>query len=208
MKKLLFRIAVLTAAIGLAAAYFSPCRADTPVDKEVEEGEVVTVFVDEGGDIYWDGERIDTNTLATRLSLLDGEDAVALYSSVDESSVRQADRNIMESVLRVGVPLVLVEDENRVKLPLQAGDGQARPVTLSTARIRQALDLYDKAVGREDRHKPLSGTDVLLRFDPNDEQGYLLRRIEVGLGGRSLWIVHETLGEQESSTSIRLKKEW
>lgn len=205
------KIRLLICALMLAAVCPDGAwSAEAPVEERrvADEGDVVSLYVDAEGGIYWNGERIDTNTLALRLSLLDRDDAIALYGSVEESQLRRADRSVMETVLRTGVPLVLVEDESRLRLPMQAENGQARPVTLSTVRIRQALDLYDRTVGRQDRSRPLSGTDVVLRFDPSEEQGYLLRRIELGLGGRALWIVHESLNERESSTSIQLKREW
>lgn len=185
-------------AIALSVVAFSGARAD---DGELPEGDVVTISMDAEGLVYWDGEIVDTNTLAGRLALLDADDTIAFSGAVTGAASRAADRRVFETVARIGVPLVLVEDGG---LDSTAG----RPVTLSTPRLRQALNLYDKLAGQGDRVQPLAGTDLVLRFDPDDQRGYLLRRIEVGLGGQSLWLVHELGRETESSTSIRLKKEW
>lgn len=184
--------------IALLAGGFSAARAD---EDALPAGDVVAISVDAEGRVYWDGEVVDTNALAGRLALLDEDDTIAFSSSVTGASVRAADRHVFETVAKIGVPLVLVEEGG--------SDGAAgRPVTLSTPRLRQALNLYDKLAGQGDRAQPLAGADLVLRFDPDDQKGYLLRRIELGLGGQSLWLVHELGRETESSTSIQLKKEW
>lgn len=188
---------VAVAAVLAASAAFSLGGEDGGPD-----GDVVTISMDAEGRVYWDGEVVDTNTLAGRLALLDGEDAIAFSGSVTGSVARAADRRMFETIARVGVPLVLVEDQG------EADPGAGRPVTFSTPRIRQALNVYDKLAGHENRSQPLAGTDLVLRFDPDDQKGYLLKRVEVGLGGQTFWLVHELDNEVESSTSIQLKKEW
>lgn len=182
-------------------ATFPSLPASSASDELEPDGDIVAISVDAEGRVYWDGEVVDTNALAGRLALLDADDTIAFSGSVTGGSVRAADRHVFETVARIGVPLVLVEEGG-------SDNAAGRPVTLGTPRIRQALAVYDKLAGQGDRTQPLAGADLVLRFDPDDQKGYLLRRIELGLGGQSLWLVHELGRETESSTSIQLKKEW
>ena len=104
--------------------------------------------------------------------------------------------------------MVVVEDDGSARLPFQPSDGQKQPVTVNTMRIRDALKFYDTIKGEPPPANLLSGPDVVLRFDPDNEAGYVLKRVEVGVAGSSLWIVHETLDDADSSTSIQYKKKW
>jgi hypothetical protein len=103
----------------------------------------------------------------------------------------------------------VVEDEETAPLPLSQAEGDHRPVTVNTFRIRQALGLYDKLKGESPDSRMLpGGADIVLRFDPDGKEGYALKRVEVGVAGRSLWLVHDMAADVDAATSIQYKKEW
>ena len=203
MMKMWLMILLVVAAAG--------CRETTPSGTEFskETNDVNEIRILDSGDVAWNGERVDTNAFAARLeqSRLEG-DAIAFYGNLTGQDARSRDQRVFESVARTGVRMVVVEDDGSARLPFQQTDGGRPPVTVSTMRIRDALKFYDGIKGEPPPANLLVGPDVVLRFDPDNEEGYVLKRVEVGVAGSSLWIVHETLNDIDSSTSIQYKKEW
>jgi hypothetical protein len=203
MTKMWLMILLVVAAAG--------CRETAPSGTEFskETNDVNEIRVLDSGDVAWNGEQVDTNAFAERLeqSRLEG-DAIAFYGNLTGQDARSRDQRVFESVARTGVRMVVVEDDGSARLPFQQTAGGRPPLTVSTMRIRDALKFYDGIKGEPPPANLLSGPDVVLRFDPDQEEGYVLKRVEVGVAGSSLWIVHETLDDIDSSTSIQYKKEW
>ena len=203
MMKMWLMILLVVAAAG--------CRETAPSRTELskETNDVNEIRILDSGDVTWNGERVGTNAFAARLdqSRLDG-DAIAFYGNLTGQDACSRDQDVFESVARTGVRMVVVEDDGSARVPFQQTDGGRPPVTVSTMYIRQALRVYDKIKGEPPSASLLSGPDIVLRFDPDNEEGYILKRVEVGVAGSSLWIVHETLDAIDSSTSIQYKKEW
>jgi hypothetical protein len=203
---------ILLVVVAAGCRETAPSRPDgggdrTEFSKETNDVEEIRIL--DSGDVVWNGERVDTNTLAARLeqSRLDG-DAIALYGKVTGQDARSRDQRVFESVARTGVRMVVVEDDGSARLSFQQTDGGKQPVTVSTMHVRGALKLYDRIKGEPPSANLLSGPDVVLRFDPDNKEGYVLKRVEVGVAGSSLWIVHEALDDSDSSTSIQYKKRW
>lgn len=204
-------LAILLVVAAAGCHETAPFRPDgggrTEFSKETNDVEEIHIL--DSGDVVWNGECVDTNAFAMRLaqSRLDG-DTIALYGNVTGQDARSRDQRVFEAVAKSGARMVVVEDDGSVRLPFQSSDGQKQPVTVSTMRIRDALKFYDNIKGEPPSANLLSGPDIVLRFDPENKEGYVLQRVEVGVVGRSLWIVRETLDDTDSSTSIQYKKEW
>ena len=198
---------ILLVIAAVVAGCREPVRSGTEFSKETNVVEEIRVL--DSGDVVWNGERVDTNAFAARLeqSRLEG-DAVAFYGNVTGQDARSRDQRVFEAVARTGMRMVVVEDDGSARLPLVWTDGVRRPVTVNTMRIRDALKFYDRIQGETPSPNPLSGPDIVLRFDPDNQEGYALRRVEVGVAGSALWIVRETLDDDNSSTSIQYKRKW
>ena len=195
----------------VVAAAAAGCREPVPSGAEFskETNDVEEIRVLDSGDVVWNGEPLDTNAFAARLeqSRLEG-DAVAFYGNVTGQDARSRDQRVFEAVARTGMRMVVVEDDGSGRLPFVQTDGGKRPVTVNTMRVRDALKFYDKLKGEPPSASLLSGPDLVLSFDPDNQDGYVLRRVEVGVAGSALWIVRETLDDDNSSTSIQYKRKW
>lgn len=186
------------AAAGAAEGEVSAPAATNPV---------AIVSLDDAGQVRWDGVPLGTNEFAAHLRDAGaGGGAIGFSGKLRGPGARVADRRAFEKLVKTGLPLVVIEDggELRAAATEPAADGPAS-VTLKTSYVRQALDLYGSLGGRV---SALPGPDVVLRFDEDSDRGYLLKRIELGLAGRSVWIVHDIGEGPDSTTSIELKKTW
>lgn len=169
-----------------------------------EEGKVISIYVSETGDVLWDGEPVSQQTLRERLATVRPEDTIAWYGGPPLPTMSIPQQSVFESILKLGLRTVWVQDD-------AAGaseQGAGRPITVNTKYIREALTLYDRLKGADNQDRKLLPADIVVRLEPDAQEGYVLRRVEVGLIGQSIWIVHESLSEAESATSIQLKKEW
>ena len=187
----------------------------TNIEREVAEpeskengattGRVVTVYMNETGETFLDGEAITPEELRDRLAALRAEDAVAWCAGTPETGLNAQQQSLFEHVMKLGLKTVWVS--------LDGADGTARdsggkPITVNTKYVREALNLYDRLKGGDGDSRKLLPADVVLRFEPTVQGGYVVRRVELGVVGQSLWVVHEALSDAESATSIQLKKEW
>lgn len=179
---------------------------DAAVVAATNKGRVVSVRVKDTDEIYWDGEAVDANTLRTHLSTLQREDTVAWYGDDPSVEINATQRSVLESLLKLGVRLVWVQPSPEAAM--SGGEAPGRSFTVNTRHIREALRIYDELKGRPETAGSLLGADMVLRFEPDTQTGYRLQRVELGLAGSSFWVVHESLNEAESATSIQFKKEW
>lgn len=175
------------------------------VETASETGRVVSVYMDEAGETFWDGEAVSPEELRARLAALRSEDTVAWCGGAPEAGLNASQQNLFEYIVKLGLKTVWVpqsESENTA-----TGSG-GRPVTVNTKYVREALNLYDRLKGRDSEFTKRLPADVVMRFEPDAQRGYILRRVELGVVGQSLWVVHESLSDTESATSIQFKKEW
>ncbi len=174
-----------------------------PGEDAQQEGRVVSVCIDETGDSFWDGEAVSSEALRERLSALKAKDTVAWLGGDPAVTMSESQKSWFEYIVKLGVKTIVVPRADPA-----ASSGEGRPLTVNTRYIREALDLYDRLKGQEGETRRLLPADVVVRLDPDAERVYVLRRVEIGLAGSPFWVVHESLSDRESATSIQFKKEW
>jgi len=169
---------------------------------------VSEVRITHHGEVYWDGELMDTGSLPRRvLQAPRSARAIAFYGHVTGEEPPPADRDVFTSILRAGLPVLLVERDGEDHAHGARGTGEVATVALSAAQLRTALDICARFADGRSRNAAARVPDLTVRFAP-DEDGIPLTKIELGLKGHSVWLVHEGLDEAEHSTSIQLRKSW
>lgn len=172
-----------------------------------EAPEVVSVRVSGEGLVAVDDAvmRVSDFTNSLRAILRDA-DLVAFYAPTSPTPRRSTAASVLSSLSRTGTRLLVVQEDGSYKLPaadLPAGETR---ITLSTEEIERVLDFYD-AAGTNLVRSPLPVMG--LTFQEDDlTGGYRLDSVKVGIGGRSVWIVHRGLETETPETTIELKKEW
>jgi hypothetical protein len=200
-----------TVSDGAAASPTPPASTAEPLTNSLPagesgnaEGRVISLRVNEAGEVFWDGEAVDPQTLDKRMAALRKEDAVAWCGGTPDQTLNASQQSVFESILKLGARIVWVQEDQAAN----TGAGGSRPVTVNTKHIREALSLYDRLKGASEPDRRLFPMDVVVRFEPDAQRGYVLRRVELGLIGESIWVVHESLSDAENATSIQFKREW
>lgn len=203
------RLAVAYAAGALLAqAQEDPASETVVVQTEVCVLDVVIV----GTNIL----QIGTNALpfcaATNHigQLGEGVELIAVHGPFATASVREARSVVLEKLARVGIPLVVVEDaEGEYEWRTHTDDDGIRTIKLSTDHLGSVSRLLQ---GRPNASsKPAVGPSLQTTLEWDTTIGeYQFSRVELGLVGKRVWLVHEQReSDEESGTvGIRLKKEW
>ncbi len=168
------------------------------------------VRVNPAGAVFWNNQLMDTNMLNENLAQagVDGQ-AIALYGNLPDDSTGLVEKDVFEKMVKAGVPILIIKENAAPNMaPPPSGQEPQPTLALSTDQMRKVFDLLNSLNGEKPGESQPLAADIRLRINPEDSQGYMLRRIEIGLAGKSVWIVYENKSDVETSTTIQLQKDW
>ena len=146
-----------------------------------------------------------TNLMARRR---DDIDVVAVHGDVTGEDATGAKSATMAHIARVGVPLVVVEKEGEYAWRESSGADGVRTVEVGTDQFAALRRLWKrrKATPKEETEPALQTT---VQWDTATGT-YELNRVELGLFGRRVWLMHELreTDDESGTVGIQLKKEW
>jgi hypothetical protein len=146
-----------------------------------------------------------TNLMATRQDSLD---IIAVHGSPTGEGSVEKNSAVMQKIVNVGVPLVIVEENGEFAWREQSGGDGVRSVKVGTDQFAALQQLWKrrKAIPGEAREPALQAT---VSWDETTES-YELSRVELGIVGRSVWLVHEQreTDEDRGTIGIQIKKQW
>lgn len=146
-----------------------------------------------------------TNFLATHRGSVDfaAVHSPAMLATSSETTSAAAAR-----LARVGVPLLIVEREGEYKWRGQSNQDGIRTIDLGTDQVAALRRLWkQEATSPANASQPAVQTS--LRWDTATGT-YHLDRIELGLFGRRVWIMHQQpeVDEESGTIGIELKRDW
>jgi hypothetical protein len=145
-----------------------------------------------------------TNLLARYSTTVD---VVALHGPFETDGLLMKTSSVALAIARAGVPLVFVEKDGEFAWREQAAEDGIRTVTIGTDQVAALRRLWSKNPYGAPSSTPVLKTSI--DWDPA-EGTYELKRIEVGLLGERVWLMHEqSQDDNESGTiGIQFRKEW
>jgi hypothetical protein len=210
---------VVLAGVGMVCGCAAP-RGGAAEPARVEPARAARLAAVEATDdgVY----RVGTNrlTLAEATNYLariaDRIDAVAVRGTPSPAEFKPAHVELIRRLLRLDVPVLVVEEDGVAPPvpppPAPAGGAAAEParreLRLSTDQLQYVLQTVRQGAPQPAATAETPALRSTLRWD--DAQGqYELHRIEFGMPGRHLWIVHELGADNERGvTGVRLQREW
>ncbi len=138
----------------------------------------------------------------------DTVDVIAIHGSIDGDASARATSSAVAEIARAGVPLVFVEKDGEYAWRAQSGNDGIRTVRIGTDQLGELLRFWRR--GRNGT-QPLSGPVLQTTLDWDTDAGtYDLQRIELGLLGKRVWLVHEQRESDDKTGTLKIQfqKEW
>ena len=144
--------------------------------------------------------RIAASQVTNHLALYRGKiDAIAMRRGTNDAQLAGLSSEMMGKLVRMGLPVLVMEESG--SLEPQREEAGMRTITLSSDHLVSGLKSI-KAI----RDRPLPSLRAELGLD--EEKGtHGLNKIELGLPGGGIWLLHED-DEGQGMTGIQIKKSW
>jgi len=158
--------------------------------------------------------RIGTNTMSTAaatdvVAKMRGKlDVVALHGAEAGDDALENKSEVITRIARAGMPLVVVERDGEYSWREQSGGDGVRTVKIDTEQFAVLRRFWQKG---NDNGAKSAGPVLRTSLDWDTATGtYELSRIELGLFGKKVWLMHEQRESSEDSETIgiQLKREW
>lgn len=147
-----------------------------------------------------------TNAIARHRDRLE---LIAIHESIKgDSAGRTAVSPSVAAIARAGVPLVFVEKDGEYAWREHSGAHGVRTVTIGTDQFAELRRLLK--IGK-DPEKAATGPVLKSTVDWDAVSGsYEMKRVELGLFGERVWLMHELRESDESpgGFGIQIRKEW
>lgn len=158
--------------------------------------------------------RIGTNTMSLAAATnfiaakLDTLDVVAVHGPEVGMAPVDAKSSAMARIASVGVPLVIVEKEGEYAWREQSGGDGFRAVQVGTDHLTAIRRLWKRQRANPEA-VPETTVRTTVQWD-TDTGTYALSRVELGLFGKRVWLMHEQRDSDEEprAVGIQFKKEW
>lgn len=138
----------------------------------------------------------------------DAIDVVAVHGWDEGDAATGPADSAVTKIARFGLPLVVVEKDGAYQWRGQSDSDGIRTVKIGTDHVAALRRLWKK--GEDDASGP-AGPVLQTTIDWDTGSGsYELRRVELGLLGERVWLMHERgeAGDEGGTVGVRLKKEW
>ncbi len=202
----------LTAIAVLCAAGMGFATDEARVPGTTQRQETVTVIDIEIAST--NRVRLGTNTmsLAEATNVIarygDAVDLIALHGPLEGNASVVTTPSTAMKIAQAGVPLVLVEKDGDYAWREQSAANGIRTVTIGTDQFATLRRLWSR---NKDGAAMPPRTVLQTTVDWNTAAGsYELKRIELGLLGERVWLMHEqgTSDHEHGAIGIQFKKEW
>lgn len=209
METLRKRLSTIAVFVLLAVSCDAEVQFSQPLDVSNEEVRVMDVAVVSSNLVA-----VGTNTMslvaATNLMAAhrDAVDVVAVHGSLDGDTSVGTSPSAVARLASVGLPLVIIEKDGEYAWREQSNEHGIRTVKVGTEQFAALRRLWKGGKARPDKaSEPALQTSV--QWD-TATGAFELSRVELGLFGRRVWLLHEQRdSDDESGTvGIRIKKEW
>lgn len=205
IKRVAYVVGCLLAGWLLVDASLAPALAGTDSQGAADTVDipehVMHLHVRPGEGVVINGEMLSFDMATNRIAAATNLDAVALYVNATNVSALRERNELLEQLTRTTVNVFLVAGEEASTFTQKSSEPERRAFTLSTDQIRLLLGERDLSGKRAP-----SALQVELVDDEVANDLYL-RRMQLGLPGRSVWLVHESDGEEVMS-GVQIKKNW
>ena len=166
---------------------------------------VVNIYLD-ATNLYWNTNLVSMEQLSHRLTYSTNRiDTIALHTNPD--TLDKTPPLFWRLIAQKAVPVLLVEDDQK-KPVMEARDSWHRVnIGLDAEKLQTVADLYN-TMGYG-KMSASNAPSVKTSFELNEgDETYRFQRIELGLQGRGIWLMHERTGDEESNTGIQIKRAW
>jgi hypothetical protein len=190
----------------LLAANGEPARHTAPRQEVIQVIDIVVVSTNQvvlGG---------NTMSLAAATNVIDRYrntlDVIAVHGVIDGSVAERTSSSTVAEIARAGIALVLVESKSSRAWQKKSGDDGVWAMKIGTAQYAALRRFWH--TGRDEDQRA-SETVFQTTVDWNTAAGtYELKRIELGLLGESVWLVHELResDEKAGTLGIQFRKKW
>lgn len=146
-----------------------------------------------------------TNLMATHRETLD---VVAVHGSMPGDAPAEGKSSVMARIAGIGLPLVIVEKDGEYGWREESSEHGIRTVEVGTDQFAALRRLWKRQAPRgEASSDPTVRASV--QWDTTTDS-YELSRVELGLFGERVWLMHEQreADDESGSVGIRLKTEW
>lgn len=205
----LFILAVFAACLVLAEEKGKPSSA---VKSDLSEIRVLDVVI-AGTNVLQIGKESVLLHAATNKIEQSREniDVIAIHGDTGLSLTNSTRAATLEKLLSMGIPLIIVEengDAGEYAWRPQSGEDGIRTVTIGTEQFAAVRRLWRRTQSPSET----SAAPVLkTTLDWNTKTDtYEFSRVELGLFGKRVWLMHEQHESNEGSGTVgfQLKKEW
>ncbi len=144
-----------------------------------------------------------TNLMAAHRGALD---VVAVHGPTTEAAPGAQQASALERIASLGIPLVIVEKEGEYAWREQPSAGGIRTVQVGTDQFA-ALSRFLRQRQTNLQAVPETSLQTTVKWDTTTGT-YKLSRVELGLLGKRVWLMHEQSGDEAGTIGIQIKKEW
>jgi len=165
---------------------------------------VVDLYINPSNTLCLGTNRFAATQLTNRLAAYDGKiDAIAVHGgSTNGGQTATLTPEMLGKLARLGVPLLVVEEEGSLSPEPETDDGEPRTITLNSDHLVSGLRWLE-AIG----DRPLPSLRAELGLD--EESGTRdLNKLELGLPESGIWLLHEMDEDGRGVTGIQIKKSW
>ena len=146
-----------------------------------------------------------TNFVAANMEAID---VVAVHGSKPGMAPLQTGSATVARIAGVGLPLVIVEEEGEYTWREQSAEQGIRTLKVGTDQFATLRRLWKRRKLRPEE-PPQSTLQTSIEWDTATGT-YELSRVELGLFGKRVWLVHEQResDDETGTVGIQLRKEW
>jgi hypothetical protein len=148
-------------------------------------------------------EAYTLSDLTNRLDQLSENAAVIAVLPYTDPSAPQGKGSYTETLLKLGIPILEVQQDGSFSLPQAAGKGAAAETHRYSFSTRQ-LETAQKWL--RGRSRPGKAKPLELKVQVEDDAEELeVRRLELGAGSDLLWFIFEEQGDGEQRNSVEVR---
>lgn len=133
-------------------------------------------------------------------------DVIAFHSGLEPSAGKpELTTQVLENITRMGIPLLVVEEDGTLAPPATDAEGGLPNLDLSTDQILKLRAGLNSAPADESAFPSLRSK---MEWD-DEKKAYDLRGIELGLPGqKNIWLIYEQDDAGNDIGGIRFKNKW